>query len=281
MCAPTCATDIDALPHPSKWPHRPIYLVADDRVKVNGFEAGQPLPLGKHVDFETDLFKGRFFLRLRHVKPHDEDSDKSAAYFDGKKRFYQLVIQGKFKDGNLTFSDVVVGDVYERQLKGVPHGKLGRLMKRFVESISPGIIFDIFDDKQPKVLAPLGGCQTVSVDLPGQEPSNFDNLSENTTLLFGRFASKEERKNILSRPRTAAQYKVDTEHIYTFESYDHTMDFGTFHQHFYRGFKVDLVPSLDGQSLSLGMFTRQNLICLYKFSLWHERGIEKHVESAR
>ncbi|KAL7448459.1 hypothetical protein ACHAWC_001763, partial [Mediolabrus comicus] len=104
-------------------------------------------------------------------------------YFSGKKRLYQLVIQGQFKTNDLTFSDVVLGDVYDKPLKGVPNGRIGKVIKRFVEAISPGIIFDIFHDKQPKVLAPIGNCQTLSVDLPGNEPSDFNDISENTTLL--------------------------------------------------------------------------------------------------
>jgi len=238
------------LPRPSEWPHRPIFLAADDRIDVIGHKAGQPLPIGRPISFETEFFKGRFYLRLRHVKTENDEPTEHAAYFDGKKRFYQLVIQGQFKDDNLTFNDVVLGDVYERPLKGIPHGRTGRLIKRFVESLSPGIIFDIFDDKQPKVLAPVGGCQTLSVDLLGQEPLDFDNLCENTKLL-GDFSSKEERKKVLSKPKTSVQYKIDSGLVYTFEAYDHTFDFGTFHQHLYGGIKIDLVPILDGQSVSV------------------------------
>ena len=201
MCAPTAAEDSrSGLPHPSTWPHRPVYLTADDRVHVSGCEAGQSLPLGTAIEFESDIFKGIFFLRLRGIKP-GTSATSQAAYFDGKKRFYQLVVQGQFKDDRLTFADIVLGDVYQRRLKYIPHGRTGRLVRRFVEAMSPGIIFDIFSD-QPKVLAPVGGCQTVSVDLPGEEPKNFDTIEENTELL-GEFSSKNERRKVLSRPTTA------------------------------------------------------------------------------
>lgn len=270
---------MDALPHPSKWPHRPVYLVADDRVELDGYNSEGSLPLGKAIDFETDMFKGRFYLRLCHAKPHPDDAEKHAAYFDGVKRFYQFVIQGQFKEEGLTLSDIVMGDVYERKLKGVPHGMTGKLLKKFVEALTPGIIFDIFDDKQPKVLAPMGGCQTMSVNLPREEPTDFDKIEENTALL-GKFASKEERAKILSKPKTAAGYEINTGHVYTLEAYDHTMDFGTFHQHFGSYATVDLIPSLDGQTLSLGMYTR-SLRCICNFSLWHERAIGKQTDSSR
>ena len=278
MCGPTASrtVDIDALPHPSEWPNRPIFLGADDRVvKVNGYDIGQSLPLGKAIEFETDLFKGCFYLRLESITPDDEnDLEMHTAYFNGRKRFYQFVIQGQFKENNLTFEDVVFGDFYDRPLKGIPHGRLGKLLKKFMEAISPGIIFDIFDDKQPKVLAPLGSHQTISVDLPGQQPTDFENIIENTTLL-GNFGSREERRKILSKPKYAQKYPISTEHVYTIEGYDHTMDFGTFHQVFIGGIKKqDLVPSLDGQALSLGMYSRK-LRCFFRFPLWHERQLQK------
>lgn len=255
MCGPSdenASAGIESLPHPSEWPSRPVYLAADERVNVDGYgDNKQPLPLNKVIDFETNLFKGRFFLRLRHVKPRDvqDDIENHTAFFDGKKRFYQLVIQGQFKVDNLTFADVVCGAVYERQLKGVPHGIMGKLLKRLIEAASPGMIFDIFDDKQPKILSPLGRCQTMSVDLPGEEPTNFDNISENTILL-GNFASKEERKKKLTKLLTASEIRIDMRHMYTFETYDDIVDFGTFHQHVKGGYIADLVLSLDGQSVS-------------------------------
>ena len=228
------------LPPPSEWPHQ-VYLRADDEVKLQSHAAREALPFGTSIHFETDLFKGKFFLRLR---------SSDTQYFSGKKRLYQLVIQGQFKTNDLAFSDVVLGDVYDKPLKGVPKGRIGKVIKRFVEAISPGIIFDIFHDKQPKVLAPIGNCQTLSVDLPGDEPSDFNDISENTTLLCPLLGSSERRKRILSKPKSAMDYKINKDHVYTFEVYDNTMDFGTFHQHLMGGLKVDLIPSLDGQSVS-------------------------------
>ena len=199
------------------------------------------LPFGESVSFETNSFKGKFFLRLRNGASY-------SPFFDDKRCLYQLVIQGQFKADDLTFADVMFGDVYERPLKGVPGGNLGRMIKKFMEGISPGIIFDIFHDKQPMVLAPIGNCETMRVDLPGDEPSDFDDVKENTALL-GYVGSKERRKKILSNPTSAAKFKINKDLVYTFEVQDHIVDLGTFHQHF-GWMTVDLIPSLDGQSVS-------------------------------
>jgi hypothetical protein len=169
------------------------------------------LPFGESISFQTDYFKGAFFLRLRnggHVA--------SSPYFDGKRRLYQLVIQGQFKVkvDDIALSDVVLRQVYDRFLKGVPSGRsmMGKMIKRFVEGISPGVIFDVFHDKQPMVLAPIGSCQTMRVDLPGDEPSDFDEIKENTALL-GYLGSGDRRRKILSKPTSAAEFKINKDHV--------------------------------------------------------------------
>ena len=239
------STRTSALPPSSgEWQH-PVYLTADDGVQTS--HDGKGLPFGESISFETDHFKGKFFLRLRN----GGNIVVSSPYFDGKRRLYQLVIQGQFKVDDIALSDVVLGQVYDRSLKGVPSGRsmMGKMIKRFVEGISPGVIFDIFHDKQPMVLAPIGSCQTMRVDLPGDEPSDFDEIKENTALL-GYLGSSDRRRKILSKPTSAAEFKINKDHVYTFEMFDHTMDFGTFHQHLMGGMKVDLIPILDGQSVS-------------------------------
>ena len=55
---------------------------------------------------------------------------------------------------------------------------MGKLIKKFIESVSPGIMFDVFDDEESKVHTPLGGCQTLSLNLPGTEPTDFDAIIE-------------------------------------------------------------------------------------------------------
>lgn len=270
------ASDMAVFPHPSTWPTRPVYLVAEDGVDIDALEDGAPLPLGRRVRFETPAFSGTFFLRLRDNNPHPVGSfehNAHVAYFAGRKRLYQLVVQGRFKERGLAFSDVVLGDVYDRPMKGVPSGRLFRAIKKVVESITPGMVFDIGDRRRPKVLAPIGGAQTMRVDLPGQEPAEYSNIVESTGLL-GAFDSAEERRKRLGNPTTARQYRIDPGHVYTFEVYDSTMDFGNYYQHIMMGLtKIDLVRSLDGQSLSLGMYKREGLSCLFNFSLLHERSL--------
>ncbi|EJK66581.1 hypothetical protein THAOC_12491 [Thalassiosira oceanica] len=242
---------------------------AGDGVAIEGFPP-EKIPLGEKVPFDTEVFQGVFYLRLRNAPSPNEDVDRHSAYFDGKKRFFQCVVQGRFKRSGMNFSDIVLGGVFEKKMKGMPPAALFRAIRAFLETISPGIVFDIAADR-PKVLSPLGACQTMSVDLPGDEPTDFNNIVENNALL-GTFASAGKRRKMLSKPKTAKGYKIDTDHVYTIECYDDTMDLATFHQVLFGGkMKVDLMPVLDGQSMLLGMYTRRDLECVYKFVLTHKR----------
>src|SRR5210317_2165132 len=80
------STRTSALPPPEEWQHS-VYLTADDGVQTSHY--GKGLPFGESISFETDSFKGQFFLRLRN--------GVSSPYFDGKTCLSQLVIQGQFK----------------------------------------------------------------------------------------------------------------------------------------------------------------------------------------
>jgi len=244
---------------------------------VKGDSDRRHLPLGRKIEFETDFFKGYYYFRLRNIKPKDDDAKGHESYFQGKKRFYQLVVQGRFKDcmNNLTFADLFTGDVYEKPLEGLPRGVFYRAFKRFMESLEHGLVFDAGAEK-PKVLAPIGGCQTLRVDLPGQEPSDFEHLVEDTALL-GSFGSVKERKKALSKPETARGYKIDPNYVYTAEVYDHTTDYATFNQYLGGKVKVDLVPSLAGQNLSLGWYrydrVGDKVQNIFNFPILHERAL--------
>ena len=213
MCRPDSASSADQTPAAA------TVVSVGDRVAIEGFPP-ENIPLGVKVPFDTEIFSGVFYIRLRNAPSPDEDGDRHSAYFEGKKRFYQVVTQGRFKRSGLNFSDILLGGVFEKKMKGMPPAALFRAIRAFMETVSPGIVFDIAADR-PKVLSPLGACQTMSVDLPGDEPTDFNNIVENNALL-GTFASAGKRRKMLSKPKTAKGYRIDPENVYTFECYDDT-----------------------------------------------------------
>lgn len=263
----------------NEWPNGPAYLCAHPEVRTKDYEPGEALPLGAPVHFESDLFKGSVFLRLRPNETNPDDKAAHTAYFHKKKRLWQVVVQGQFKE-EIDLSDLLLGDFYEKPMVGIPKGSIMKVYQKFMEAISPGIVMDMISDK-PKILTPFGAnTQTMRVDLPGNEPeitAAAGNMQEDASLLLGKeFSSKtssKSRRKYLSKPKNSSKYKVNPAHVYTFEMYDHSMNFGTYHQHVFGNYKIDMVDSMNGQALAFCLFTRDKRI-VWKFPLWHERLIE-------
>lgn len=189
-------------------------------------------------------------------------------------------------------SDILVGGVYDKPFKGTHNSIFIRLYEKFMETLSPGIKLELTSDK-PKILVSFGSCQIMRIDEPGNEPdiSNGlppDTIQEDMSLLLSSSSSaaasdkkkkkkqpsylisKEKRKTYLSKPKNSSKYKVNPNYVYTIEFYDHSMCFGSYYQHVLGG-KMDMAPTMNGQPLSFGMFTRNDERVIYKFPLWHER----------
>lgn len=151
-----------------------------------------------------------------------------------------------------------------------------RFSERFMEVLSPGIVIDLISSK-PKILTSFGGVQTMRIDIPGEEPEltgALGNIVEDTKLLLGdEFSGKiQKRRKYLSNPDNACKYKVNPNHVYSFELYDHSINFGTYYQHILGGKQIDMVMSMNGQALAFALFTRDKR-CIFKFPVWHKRMI--------
>ena len=239
------------------------------------------LPLGVPIEFESPIFVGRILIRLKTIPSVPQDKDNHRNYFKGKKRYYQCIVQGKFKQENIKFSDVYFGDVYDKPFVNMPNRYIMRGLKKFMERLNPGMIYDIVPSRsgnsnaanhKPKVLNPIGSVQELSIDYPGNEPDittvyekeEKDGMIENTSLLFREndtkkvdekqatsFTSRSDRRKQLSKSNIAKDYTFDTDKIYTFHYYDHTADISNYEQDIGGILKVDLTRSLNGQPLSL------------------------------
>lgn len=254
-----------------EWKHRPAYICAHPTTKTPEYEPGVSLPLGVPINFESDLFQGKAFLRLKPI-PSDQGHD---SYFESKKRFYQFIIQGQFKE-ELPLCDVVIGDVYDKPFKGVPNGVIMKLYEKFMEMVSPGLEMRTSSDT-PWLFNALGSCQTMRVDRKGEEPDvSSGELQEDTALLFGKekFASASKRRTYLRKRKNSSKYKVNLDQVYTFEVYDHTMCFASYYHHVMGGNKIDMAVSMNGQPLCLAFFTRDHRV-IAKFAVWHERLLEE------
>jgi hypothetical protein len=260
--------DREVLPATSSWPHRPVWLKASDETKVIGVSEKEALPLGIPVEFETPLFKGKLLLRLRNVKSDDPKPHK--AYFDGRKRVMQTVVQGKFKKP-IPMSDVYVGCVFKKPLEQAPPPMFVGMMNAVMKRVAPGVIFEL-DTAKPRVVALYAGtAETISIDTPGEEPDMTGaDLPENLSRKFGsKFKSIKHRKQKLSLPKKAVHYEFDTENVYTFHTYDDKMDYGTYSITLPMYGDYNISKAIGRQPMSLTAVTSKG-DTVYSFDLWHE-----------
>ena len=97
-----------------------------------------------------------------------DDQEKSDAYFEGRKRLMQTVIQGQFKRP-VSMGDVYVGSLFARPFAGAPPESWTKVMDAVIRRIAPGLILDL-SSTLPKVIAILAGtAQTMSIDEPGSK----------------------------------------------------------------------------------------------------------------
>ena len=253
---------------PADWPHESVFVQAGSDMEVFGINSSQPLPLGVPFEIESPLFKGKFLLRFRNVASDDPDSHSE--YFNGRKRHMQTVIQGRFKR-RINMSDVYVGTVFSQPLAGPPPPLMSKVIDAIVRRVAPGLVLDL-SSKAPKVLALLAGtAQTISIDREGSEPNiTVPVIKENVGYILGKkVATKSQRRKVLSSPKKAALYEFDTEHVYTFHTYDDAMDYGRGTMHLPVYGEYDIKPMIGRQPWSLSVVTNEGNI-LSDLRIWYK-----------
>lgn len=265
--------DEDVLPPVEQWPHRPLFL--QDSV---GTSSNDPCPVGIPFEFESDLFKGRALIRVRNLDA-SHDSSGSGKYFEGTKRLSQVVIQGRFKE-NVRVDDVFMGSEFTKPLKMKPPPFIAGIVRRVLQAAAPGVEVDLGSD-QPKVLAPFGGSmEVIRADSPGLEPdiSSADGIQENNPGFFGgNFASKVRdslfRKKIFSDLKQAKDYEFNTDTVYTFETYDESLDYADYTLDA-KLFQFDLTQTLV-EPFQFMAKSKSRGKHLWNFQLWHEKLLDQ------
>lgn len=192
---------------------------------------GGALALGRPISFETSLFKGQFLMRLRNSP--DCDPVRHAQYFapsDRKTRLMQMVVQGQFLKPGLKMSDVYVGSVLNQPLANPPPAIVTKVLVNTLRKVQPGAIVDL-DCACPKFVALYAGsAQSISMDAdPDSAPDILAPLDCENFLKHDDLSCPDRRQKFLAHPKHASQYEFDTDHTYTFHSFNEFVDFGTGH----------------------------------------------------
>ena len=225
-----------------------------------------PVPLGVPFEIDSPVFSGRALLRFRNAKSDDEASHSK--YFDSRKRLMQIVIQGQFKR-KIKMSEVYAGSMFVAPLKAAPPPRMTKLMNSIIGRIAPGLVLDL-SSNEPKVICLIAGCQSMSIDLPGNEPDiTLPDIQENVSVLGKSCSTVSKRRKHLGNPKKAALYDYDTKHVYTFHMYDDVMCYGNGTMKLPVYGDYDIKPSIGNQPLSLTGVTKDGDI-VYDLRVWHE-----------
>jgi len=124
--------------HPSRWPQLPLMIRStpntSTRIRGIRYSSGKstdeltgfsnkalPINTGREepgsclvVDFESVHFIGELLLRITDAPELSENNYRSKSYFDGKKRTFQAVVRGNFKN-SLAMSHMVTGQTFRRK----------------------------------------------------------------------------------------------------------------------------------------------------------------------
>ena len=275
-----------------------------------GFCAGCILPINNGsevpgqclvIDFESDHFIGTLLMRIKQAPRMETVEYRDTSYFDGKKRVFQAIVEGKFKTP-LPMSHCVTGQFFERPAGKLPARWIVTSFVKFVSTLSPQLEATI-DDYRPRFLSPLvSTAHTVLSMAPNdtkgmghlenkvEEPSSWDETSimqdarreleqdvpdtSNSSVSSKMKLRKKVYNKIASRKVDRPRFALDK--VYVFEFYQHLLDFGNeLALDMGRPIgKVGLAQATNGQPLKFMSAyqdpSTRELDCLWSFDIWHE-----------
>lgn len=277
--------EANELPPPSEWPKRPVFLCVNTAVVGKSFKVpclegnmDGPLPVGIPVEFESDLFKGSVLIRIRNVESDDKDEKTGGnAYFDNRRRLWQIIVQGRFKE-EIPVADLVNGTEFFRPFTHMPPAVISYPVEKLLLAFSGyGCINQIFT-KTPRIMSCIGSfARTIRADKPGCEPKlkNID-IKEDCSAFGGVFSKKKQvsrskRSKYLSMKKNNCNFDTDT--VYTFEYYDHLLDFATGDIDLFGLARIKHANLHDGQPTN-GTARTIDGRYLWSFQIWHEDLLE-------
>jgi len=221
-------------PHPSTWKTPPVHIrmVLSNQLPSTVLNSQilmpkEPIRVNVPYEFETEMFKGRMLVRIKNV---DDDN----AYFDGKRRVHQCVVQGSFKE-EVSMDEMWGGQVFRKTWKKLPPYWVVRASLTAVKLLAPTMMERLLDEDSPFVVYPYVSLpQKLSINHPGEEPdiTSRTGIPEDCTLIGGDF--KENGTNPYFRRRYFTKldrlknFKFSPNYVYTFEDYQDLFDFKDF-----------------------------------------------------
>ncbi|GLC37492.1 hypothetical protein PLESTF_001454700 [Pleodorina starrii] len=240
--------------------HQPHHSAARYGPPAPAPGSGPGLPLNdphRPVSVDTDLFSGVVYLFLPGLPT------TPPGLFEGRKRRFVLVIQGRFKRP-VPADALLIGCRYRRPLRlggGLAMGAVlswvSRLMAR--GGGGGGGVELVLTGSDPRVRAPLAAsANMINAARPGEQPHPLA-AKENTRLMGPPLADSVgghpwttiQRRQYFRRAANRRAHVFDSEHVWTFHTWDQALGYGDCRIHAGLGASVDLVPYLGALPLQV------------------------------
>jgi hypothetical protein len=287
------------------------------------------------IDFESTNFGGTLLLRIQQAPPPPLSSNMNLqndgasatatnssipSYFHGKKRRFQAVVRGRFRQP-IPMAQTVTGQAFDRKAGNLPAQWMVNSFLQFITTLVPQLQVQL-SGNNPRFLSPL--VATAHTVLQHNSSSSYntndddDNSDTNknnhsgpmdegleevhmshpssvvplvyralgrtverahkadSTSIQARMKARKRAMNQLAVQRdTTVQFDVTKE--YTFEFYQHLLDFGPEGLAIdlgRAGGKVGIAKATDGQPLKLMSAWQSSetgeFDPLWSFDIWHE-----------
>lgn len=252
----------------------PVIVTANPMVTeqaINGStEPSIELPInGGPMTISTSLFEGAVEVHLKGLPT------SQGRVFDGKKRFFQIMCQGRFKRP-VDADGLCMGQEFVKA-GGVPPWVGEVVLTAAAKVFSSSTQVDIYA-KLPYFMNPvLAACQLVNVAQPGEEPK-LTEATEDMRLFAPQLADKhgapllpEKRRKWCDAPKNLEGLKFSPDHIYTFHIWQHLIDFSTYKLSVGGFVNLDLSAVLNGQPLQLTCKDTHAGEYMFSMLVWHER----------
>uniref|UniRef100_A0A7S4AQ72 Domain of unknown function at the cortex 1 domain-containing protein n=1 Tax=Pseudo-nitzschia australis TaxID=44445 RepID=A0A7S4AQ72_9STRA len=236
------------------------------------------------IDFESDLFEGTLFLRLRYTDgTTPEPYDDSKGYFAGVNRRYQASIRGRFKKV-LPFTELHNGFRLQRQFGKLPSKWVLKSTLKVVSFFAPQLDIKLEGLDKPYSITPLGSApQCIVIDDPDatnsldgktEEPAEAHRsllgvpLKAETSLQRAKMRKKAFDKLYVQK---SSEIVTDPTKIYTFEFLQHMLNFQDFTIEMGSVLgSLELEHMLNGQPLQILAEHVPTRGCLWSFDVWNE-----------
>ena len=264
----------NSLPEPTTWSDRPIFIQPINGTSLIGTDR---VLLGEPTPFESPLFKGKCLFRLRSVKSNLNQKAQDA-YFshpNNRKMVIQIAVQGRFKE-SIPMSDVYTGEEFERPLRRPPPKIIGKLLQKVFCALIPGVKIDIYA-AQPRVLCRIGGgCHSISIDDPGNEPDLAGPDLPEKTMFGSGIRNSSKRKRLLSRDKQDPENCFSPDLVYTFNNSDEFLDLGNYNVRLPLGNNLNLVNIIGSDAIGINVLTSGGRN-IYAFKIWHEKLLDEAI----